>query len=131
MLFPNPVDPLETLARFVLEWSKVRRSDNTVKYSAFVPAKDNVLSTYRTDDLTILEVFSLGKEYVGNPQGKDVIGSATIRADEFMRLGLRLRPTKDPHPRHVDVEGWGESAENRSKAQLLAGLARLTLQSMA
>ena len=128
MQYPSPVNIIEPLARFVLERSKFRPSDNTARHSLFLPAPDNVLSVFRILDLDETEVFSLGEEYVGVPQAKPVIAYAALVAQDFLMEGLVLTPTVDPHPRHVDIVGWNDKVQNLHKAQILASKSTLVLR---
>ena len=127
MQFPTPVIEEEQLVRFALEKSKFRSSDNTAKHSLFMPAKDNVLSVFRSQELSEAQVFSLGEEFVGGPQGRGVFAYASLRAREFRAETLSLVPTIDPHPRHVDIVGWSDHASNLNKAQTLATKSLLVL----
>ena len=127
MQFTTSVSEDEQLARFALEKSKFRPSNNTAKHSLFMPANDNVLSVFRAHELSEEQVFSLGEEFVGAPQGKGILAYASLRASEFRAETLSLVPTIDPHPRHVDVEGWSDHASNLNKAQILAAKSLLIL----
>ena len=127
MQFPIPVDNDEPLARFALERGKFRSSDNTARHNLFVPAKDNVLSVFRTLELSEAQTFSLGDQYVGIPQNRPVLAYATLRALDFLVENLGVTPTAEPHPRHVDVEGWSDHASNLHKAQILATKSQLVL----
>ena len=130
MEFPTPVGGAEPLARFALEKGKFRPSDNTARHSLFMPAKDNVLSAFRISELNEAQIFSLGEQFVGNPQIRNVLAYAALRAQEFLVEGLGLTPTAEPHPRHVDVEGWSDHATNLNKAHILAAKSQLILHGL-
>ncbi len=127
MEFPTPVSDVEFLARFVLEKSKYRPSDNTARHNLFMPAKDNVLSVFRVDELNETQAVSLGEEFVGKPQGRPILAYANLHAQEYKAIDLILTPTVQPHPRHVDVLGWTDQAANLNKAHLLASRSVLVL----
>lgn len=127
MEFPTPVSDVEFLARFVLEKSKYRPSDNTARHNLFLPAKDNVLSVFRVDELNETQTVALGEKFVGKPQARPILAYANLRAQEYKVIGLILTPTVEPHPRHVDVLGWADHAVNLNKAHILASRSVLVL----
>ncbi len=128
MQFPDPVTVAEPLSRYLLEKTKFSSENRRVKFSAFMPANDNILSVFRTCDLSKEEIIELGETYVARPQNRTVLAYAVIVADEFIKSGLTLTATAEPHPRHVDVEGWTESVLNKARAHVLAEIARLELK---
>ena len=127
MQYPDPVAVTEHLSRYVLESGKIRPSVGKLRPNAFMPARDNVLSVFRVDGLDHGSIVKLGQKYVAQPQNRTVVGYGVIRADAFSELGLNLVPTAAPHPRHVDVVGWPDTAASRNKAQILAEIAELVL----
>lgn len=127
MQFPDPVLADEFVARFILESSKYRISDMRVTYSAFMPARDNTLSVFRTDNLTQDQIIALGKEFVASPQAREVQAYGTVKSSIFFDQDLQMLPTSEPHPRHVDVIGWTEKEANRSRAQIIAEFATLVV----
>lgn len=86
-----------------------------------------MLSVFRSFELSEREIFAIGEEYVGRPQAKPVVAYAELAARDFLTESLELNPTIDPHPRHVDVVGWTDKAQNLHKAQILARKSNLVL----
>jgi ribosomal 50S subunit-recycling heat shock protein len=128
MQYPEPVAPDELTARYMLEKSKFSVQNARVKASAYMPANDNVLSVFRIERLSKVQVIELGEEFVSIPQSRDLLAYAVLSANEFVAQGLTLVPTREPHPRHIDVEGWTDSVLNRARAHFLAESARLELK---
>lgn len=128
MQFPEPVQSTELIARYLLESSKFSISGMRVKHNAFMPANDNILSVFRIAELTHQQIIEIGEIHVAAPQNRGVIAYAEVIASTFTDQGLLTIPTTEPHPRHVDIAGWTDKEANRSRAQIIAEHARLTLK---
>lgn len=126
--FPDPVSGVEPIARYLLESSKYGIAEMRVRYNAFMPANDNVLSVYRIINLTHSQIVELGKNFVAVPQGREIKAYAVVAAANFIEQDLLMMPTAEPHPRHVDVIGWSDREANRSRAQIIAEHASLVLK---
>ena len=128
MQFPEPVLGNESIARFMMESSKYRIGEMRVNYSAFMPAKDNILSVFRIDNLAHLEIVNMGQEFVATPQAREVQAYGVVQAANIFGQGLEMLATAEPHPRHVDVAGWTDKEANRSRAQIIAEFATLVMK---
>lgn len=118
----------ETLSRFVLDRSAIRSSDGTVKHTAFLPPKANpTVSVYRTTDLVDANIWSIGREFVGVPRQKTVLGRADVLARAVRAQGLDVQPTTEPHPRHANIINWPGDTIDRLIAVKLAQQSRLVL----
>ena len=93
-----------------------------------MPANDNILSVFRIAELTHQQIIEIGEIHVAAPQNRGVIAYAEVIASTFIDQGLLTIPTTEPHPRHVDIAGWTDKEANRSRAQIIAEHARLTLK---
>jgi len=127
MQFPDGVGGAEPIARYLLENSKYSSAEMRVKYSAFMPAPDNILSVFRVAGMEHAGITELGNDFVAAPQARNLKGYAIVAAQIISDRGLDIVPTLEPHPRHADVVGWSEKDANRSRAQIIAEYARLVL----
>jgi len=96
---PNPTD---ILARYIRFNSYIKKSKNTVKYSAFMPANDNKTSVFNVTGLSDTEIWEIGSSHI-NP----MVGRADVNAEDITNEGLQLNPNEPPE-RHVDIIGWRE-----------------------
>ena len=120
----NPVDPVETLARFLYTKNHYRSLDQTVKHAAFMPPGSKRLSVFRIHDLQENEVWSLGDTLRTEPP----LGRADIKALDVAETGLTVDADDIP-PRHANIIGWpDESSEIKLKALVLAEKALLRLK---
>ena len=122
-----PVSPDEPLARYILDKSYYRSSDNRIKYNAFMPAKDGDLSVYRLRDLSLNEIVGIGQDFVATPRGRPLLGFASLKAEMPLQNRLSVIGTKEPHPRHANISSWPGGTENRLIAVKLAEAATLEL----
>jgi hypothetical protein len=128
MQFPDSVSSNESIARFMMESSKYRIGEMRVYYSAFLPARDNILSVFRIDNLVHEQIIDIGQEFVAAPQAKEIKAYGVVQAAQIFDQGLEMLPTAEPHPRHVDVSGWTDKETNRSRAQIISEYATLVLK---
>lgn len=120
----NQVEAEEILARFLYSRNHYRSSDNTVKYSAFIPPEDRCLSVFRTSGLHENDVWSIGDSLRVQPS----LGRADITALSVLESGL-LIVADDIPPRHANITGWhGEASAIKLKAIELAEKACLMLK---
>jgi hypothetical protein len=126
MEYPNPVGDEEHIARYLLEKSKFSAENARVKHNAFMP-KNDVISAFRVEGMAHAAAVELGYQYVAAPQGRVVLAYAKLRCLHFREQELIVTPTELPHPRHVDIHGWGESTRSRVCAQILAEQSELCL----
>ena len=124
-----PVDPSETLSRFILQKKVYRSSDHTVKYSAYLPNPSNSeTSVFRTSDIADDQVWDIGDREVSVNRGKPILGRADIIADVVISKDLVMLPNEPPE-RHANITGWpDERSEQRMIALELAAEACLYLR---
>lgn len=96
-----------------------------MKPRAFDPPENLRLSVFRTDGLTIEEVWAIGQAHL---YPRHIYGSANIKVSEVEDLDLLVDPDNSP-PRHACIVGWPEDrAAQKSIAQQLAAIATLRLR---
>lgn len=94
-----------------------------------MPPNNLRLSVQRIDELTIEEVWNLGKHVVsGMPDPKpQLYGVGDIEAGVIERVNLTISPDKLPS-RHANINNWpADRARQLSIAQELAAEAKLIL----
>jgi hypothetical protein len=112
------IDPSENLSRFILQKNSYR-SDNTVRYSAFIPTNAGKTSVFRTSDILEEEIWNIGVRVLDKP----ILGRADI--DVACVIAAELCVVPSPPERHADIMGWpDERSERKMKAVLLADNAR-------
>jgi hypothetical protein len=95
------VEAAEILARYIYSRNHYRPSDNTVKYSAFMPPADKRLSVFRTSGLGEHAIWVLGESLRTQP----LKGRADIAAAAVRETGLALDADNIP-TRHANIVGW-------------------------
>lgn len=125
-----PIEDDENISRFLTQKNHYR-SSGRVHHSAFqLPRGEKTLSTYRTKGLDELDIWNIAKKYVTNLRSDhpDVKARADITALFYRQSGLRVVPKPDPHPRHVNIEGWPEEDARLELRIKLANNAELKLK---
>lgn len=123
------VSPSEPLSRFILQRGQYRSSDNKVKYSAFMPAKDGKTSVYRVMDLLNQQIWKLGQVYVADKRRMPLLGRADIITSRVNHNGLEVESAPKPHNRHANIINWpADKGEKRLIAMELASAAKLNLK---
>ena len=122
---PDVVGDNENIARYLLENSKFTASTGNVRHHAFMP-KALKTSVYRIDDCSESEVWSVGQEFIGDPQSKSVLARADFIASHIFDIGLAIKPDVSPHPRHATIEGW-PTEKGAQKLKAMEMLKKVTL----
>lgn len=118
------VDASEILARYIFTKNHYRTSDNTVKYSAFLPPPDRRLSVFRTSGMGEHAIWALGESL----RQQRLKGRADIRAAAVEETGLAIDADEIP-PRHANIVGWpDEHSALELKALELSVRAQLRLR---
>lgn len=101
-----PVAAEELLARFVLQSSHFRPSNNTVKPDAFMPHPRVELSLTRHRESSVEEIWVEGERVAGK-RALTLYGRADVSASAFNKEGLKVeaRPIQE-NPNHADALGW-------------------------
>ena len=130
---PTSIDDNEPLARFLNSTSKFARTNNRVKYSAFVPAKDGMTSVFRHSGKPADELWMIGIQKL-NPDEK-IFGAGIIKASDCRAIGLEVT-SSEPPLRHANIEKWprrddpdDERSVRNTLALELASQAELLLRS--
>ena len=103
---PPDIQPLETLARYLLQSNQFNRGKNRVKFNAFMPHPVRLdLSVFWIQGLESEEIWSIGKKHVATPRGKKLYGTGNIAVADIQKHQLRVE-LNEPPPRHTDILGW-------------------------
>ncbi|MBI3860671.1 MAG: hypothetical protein HY290_02115 [Planctomycetia bacterium] len=96
----------ETLARYVVHSSHIRRSNQTLKPDTFIPHPYRDLSVTRHLLAIEEELWSVGED-VADASGKTLYGRGDIRVTVCtgQQLLVQAKPTSN-NPNHADVTGW-------------------------
>lgn len=118
----SPVEQHETLARYIYTKNHYRSSDQTVKYGAFVPPKNNrQLSVFRISSLSENEIWIIGE----NLRSLSLLGRADVQASYVFQIELSIDPDNTPQ-HHANIIGWpSQDSEIKLKAIELADNAQL------
>ncbi len=105
----------EILSRFVLN-KRYIRSNNTVRWNAFLPDKNGETSVFRTSGISNNEIWDIGEREVAVSQEKPMLGRADISVDDVFKKGLEVVPHEPPE-KHANIIGWPNI---KSKQRLIA-----------
>jgi hypothetical protein len=118
----------EILARYAMQSSHFRRSDQTAKPELFMPHPHQELSLTRYLDATIEEILAVGEDIAKN-QNRTLYGRADIQVIKCKVDSLRV--VKDPtptNPNHANIKGFPlEKPEQKAIALKLAADAKFYL----
>lgn len=131
-LSPCNVDPAERITRFLCKW---HFKNGVIQPDAFLPPNpkppgslERQTSVYRTMDCEETEIWSIGDNYVANPEAKPkpryVLARGDLEAETVFSQDLKIVPHPNPHERHANIVNWPNEAR-RMKAVKLAKKARL------
>lgn len=109
----------EVVARYIFFSKYIRSSNNTVKWSAFMPSeKDNETSVFRISGLSDQEIWKMANEEVVPNQTNTLKGRADIPSSDVM-TNLILSFSEPPY-RHAAIIGWStDKSKNMSLAMEL------------
>ncbi len=122
---PAQVDDGELLARFILFKRHVRRSDNTVRPEALIPAPKTQLSVTRHRGFTDEQLWEAGCGVAQIRQtqvpGAGLHGRIDVLAMDARSLDLQVNPDEPP-ANHANIEQWpaDEAAQLNIAQKLLA-----------
>lgn len=123
-------DPDDLLARFLLQKSHFKRTENRATPEAFMPPPDLKLSVYQIANLPDVQIWTLGRNVLQQHPQPRLYGRADVRVGAVHDQKLKAVRDDDP-PRHVNVVGWPSYADGKdlmkSLAQQLAKSAKLDL----
>jgi hypothetical protein len=113
---------------FIFTPEHFNQAKDVINTAAFMPPKNKALSIYRICGCGERKIWWLGDWYVGRRRRdkKVVIARGDLKASEFLRMDLEIRPDRKPHPRHANVIKWPEDKPaQKMKAAELANKAKL------
>lgn len=105
-----PSNP-EILTRYLYNSNYIRKSNQTVKWAAFMPnPKDNQTSVFRVSELSESEIWNIADCDVTPYQQNTIEGRANINSDDVINISansykLFFYP-KEPPYRHGNIAGW-------------------------
>ena len=124
---PIQINAAEMLARYIFSRNQYSSSNQTVKYTAFIPPPEKRLSVFRISDLTENEILTIG-DSIGILRSKPCAGRADIKATAVVESDLSIDADDIP-PRHANIVGWPEEdSAIKLKAMELAEKAQLHLK---
>jgi hypothetical protein len=105
----STVEPRELLARFFFSREDFVETKALVKPKAFLPDKTGETSVFRITALSSEAVWSIGHSI------RDVRAKARgdLLHSVVQRIGLRVDPAPEEHPRHAVIVGWPEQKHDR------------------
>ncbi len=112
----EPVDPSETLSRFVLK-ERYIRANNTVKPAAFEPNKNGETSVFRISGITNNEIWDIGDREVAPKRNRPILGRADINTAIVISNELKVIPSEPPK-RHADITGWPDERSKQKQIEL-------------
>ncbi|MCM0083936.1 hypothetical protein L4X63_20345 [Geomonas sp. Red32] len=123
----------ETLARFIVQSSYIRRASNTVKQDAFIPHPHDDLSVTRHLELSEENLWEIGAG-VALEREKTLYGRADNLASDYNRMNLHILPDPIPpteqnigNPNHAVVKGWpADKPSQKMLALEIASKAKFT-----
>ena len=106
----------ERLSRFIMKSDWVRKSNNTVRLSAFLPEEYNnelELSLVRHINLSVDELWRNG-EFIAGKREKKLLGRADLTALNIRNNSLDVYSQADPPIyNHAVVKGWSQDKSYR------------------
>jgi hypothetical protein len=115
----------ELLARFVLQGSHVRSSNQTVKPDAFIPPPNGKMSVTRHLMATEEEIWEVGRR-VATQRSKTLYGRGDVTASAYRAQNLSVEADDIPgNPNHTHVLNWpSDKAAQKMIASEIAAAAK-------
>lgn len=104
------------LARFILQTNHFRKSDNTVKWNAFLPNSRGETSVYQISTLSDAQTWDIGRG-VANSTVKDLYGRADVPSAAVLDNGLQI--VYCGPIRHANIIGWPAEKEAKKEIALI------------
>ena len=134
-LSTSEVSPDERITRYILNRRHIKPEKGEIKVDAFMPTKpkpelpERQTSVYRTMNCKETEVWSIGDQYVANPEiNRFVLARGDLLAQVVYSQDLHIVPHPIPHARYANIVNWPNEENNehrRAKAVLLAQESKL------
>src|SRR3970040_2456153 len=124
---PFDAPPGESLCRYISSQSRIRRSNNTVRHTAFEPPPTGRLSVYWTTGLNNLAIWQICQQHVEPELGRPAIARADLNSVAVYAEGLTVDVNGVPHARHANIVGWdlADGTKTRLQAMKLASVGTL------
>ena len=81
-----------------------------------MPNRDRELSVFRVQGISEEQIWTIGQNYVSEPQGRTLYGRGDVSASVVVESKLTIIPDDNP-PRHANIVGW---PEDKSAQKLIA-----------
>lgn len=117
--FSDAIRASERVTRYVFDKGHFRSSNNTARYSAFLPEKHSEqweTSVYRTHDLSDLDIWRIVDDHIAPKRKKPAKGRADVKAENVDACkGKRIAfvPETSEHIRHAIIVGWPDDKEGQ------------------
>ena len=82
------------------------------------------MSVYRINGCADSNVWSIGRECVGQVSNRPVLARADLLSDDFFEHQLKIIPDTKPHPRHAVVVDWPELEEGLDAFTMIINVLR-------
>lgn len=110
----------ESITRYITNSRDIRRSNNTVRHTAFKPSKSGRHSVYWISGLQETTIWDIGNTHVAPSRGP-ILARADLNSLAVYAEGLSVEVTGIPHIHHADIVGWElNSTKPRLQAMKLA-----------
>ncbi len=118
----------EQISRYILSKRHFSRSNKTVKYAAYMPAKDGETSVYRTSNLSELDIWGIGTKYVAKPSQRSLLARGDTTAIIITSAGVEVISAPKPHRLHGNIVNWpSDKAKKKMVAIEIANQANLLI----
>mgnify|MGYP001569640033 CR=1 FL=1 len=121
------ISSAESLSRYIFSEKYYSKSDNRVRFNAFMPRENEVkISVFRIDGLGSQEIWDIGKEVAKN-RNPSLKGRADLLVEHVSQAKLSVE-SDEPPQRHANIVFPSkDKSEQKLIAIKLAGSANLRL----
>ena len=110
----------EPLTRFIFSREHFAETKGLVKPKAFLPDQNGETSVFRTAALSSDAIWAIGNAIRGEKaKARGDLATAVVQ-----RIGLRINPATEEHPKHAVIVGW--PAEKDKKLMMATLLSKET-----
>jgi len=118
----DEIDSTELVTRYIFDKKFFRRSNNSVRFGAFMPYKGET-SVFRIASLANKDIWNIGDKFVAKPRGRSIKSRAdiTVKAIQSVKdKELKVVSETSTHPLHANIVGWpaDESAQQMLAVEL-------------
>jgi len=124
----NLVKSNEQISRYILSKRHFSRSNKTVKYAAYMPAKDGEASVYRTANLSEVDIWSIGTKYVAKLSRRSLLARGDTTAIIITSAGVDVISAPKPHRLHANIVNWPSDKDKKKMVAIeIANQANLVI----